>query len=81
MIADIVQLFNFKKYNYIEEYSVYHKFITKLFIKDLDKRSGKKMINVWVENDIEHAKKLIKKGIDGFITDYPNLLICLKNKI
>jgi glycerophosphoryl diester phosphodiesterase len=73
MIAKIVQLFNFKKYNYIKEYSVYHRFITKYFIKDLDKRTGGKMINTWVENDVKRAQKLIKKGIDGFITDYPNI--------
>lgn len=72
IIGTVVQFFNFKKYPYISEYSVYHRFITKYFVKDLDKRTDRKMINVWVENDIKRAYKLVEKGIDGFITNYPN---------
>ncbi len=71
-IYNFATLFYVEKYPYIQEYSIFHKFITKHFIKNLDKKSGKKMINVWVENNPERAHKLIEKGVDGIITDYPN---------
>src|SRR5262249_30805134 len=31
-------------------------------------------VNVWTENDPERMKQLIKEGVTGIITDYPNRL-------
>jgi glycerophosphoryl diester phosphodiesterase len=28
----------------------------------------------WTVNDVKHFRKLIKLGVDGIITDYPDLI-------
>jgi glycerophosphoryl diester phosphodiesterase len=72
MVGTSVNLFDFKKYSYIEEYSLYHRFIFYFSVKQLDRKTRGKKINVWVENDIFRAKKFIDYGVDGFITDFPD---------
>ncbi|HHB52086.1 MAG TPA: glycerophosphodiester phosphodiesterase, partial [Saprospiraceae bacterium] len=37
------------------------------------KKTGKK-INVWTIDDTTKFKQLKELGIDGFITDYPNII-------
>ncbi len=74
IIGSVVHFFNFKKHYYIDEYSIYHKFLLKPFIQHLDKRTNYRMINVWIENSVKNAQRLKNIGVDGFITDYPNKL-------
>ncbi len=69
---NVITHFYAERYPYIQEYSIYHRCITKKFIQNLDKKTNGKMINVWVENSPERAYHLIEKGVDGIITDYPN---------
>ena len=71
-LSHIATLFYVKKYPYIQEYSIFHRLFSKHFIEKLDKQTGEKHINVWVENNPQRAQKLIQLGIDGIITDYPN---------
>lgn len=37
-------------------------------------------VQVWIVNDIDSMKRLLKHGVDGIITDYPQRLIDLLNK-
>ncbi len=60
-------------------YSPYYKLLKKRDIRYLHKQN----INVvpWTVNEVKAMKKLIRKGVDGIITDYPNLIVEVgKNK-
>ncbi len=59
-----------KKYHFVEEISVHHRLITKRFVDKVHKMNKK--INVWTVNDRKRAGKLLKIGVDGIITDYPD---------
>ena len=58
-----------KNYSYVNEFSVNQYFAGRLLIKRVHKL-GKK-INAWTVNDDKRKQRLIKKGIDGIITDFP----------
>ncbi len=53
-------------------YSPYYKLLRKKHIKSLHKK-GTRVIP-WTVNNPKAMKKLIRKGVDGIITDYPNLI-------
>jgi len=72
MLSQTVWFYNFKKFGYISEFSMYHRLNGKHVVKFLDSKSGGKKINVWVENDVLHSKDLICFGVDGLITDFPD---------
>ncbi|MFN0200312.1 MAG: glycerophosphodiester phosphodiesterase [Bacteroidia bacterium] len=63
--------YNFKKYDYVQEFSFYWKFLHKSTIKKVHKL-GKK-VNVWTVNEPENMQKMVEKGVDGIITNFPNL--------
>jgi len=65
-----VEIFDFNKNTYIEEYSINYHFANKQIINSM-KAKGKK-INVWVLNDQQMINNLISLGVDGIITDFPN---------
>ena len=67
-----IELFDFNKYPYIEEYNLSYYFANKEIIKSI-KAKGKK-VNVWVVNDQQTVDNLVSLGVDGIITDYPNRL-------
>ena len=52
-------------------YNPNHKFIRKKTIAEAHKLGSK--VFVWTINDEKEILKLIKNGVDGIITDYPNL--------
>lgn len=58
-----------KSYTYVDEFSVNQYFAGRLLIKRVHKL-GKK-INAWNVNDDKKKQRLIKRGIDGIITDFP----------
>ena len=60
-------------YDSVSEFSSMHSFTDKALIKKIHNK-GKK-INVWTVNDAKKIKKMIKKGVDGIITDDPKLFI------
>ena len=53
-------------------YSCYYKLLKKKHVKKLH-RQGIRVIP-WTVNTVKEMKKLRKKGVDGIITDYPNLI-------
>jgi glycerophosphoryl diester phosphodiesterase len=60
-------------YFFVEAFSVHHSFITKAIVKDAH-AMGKK-VHVWTVNEPKEMKKLLKWGVDGIITDRPDLLL------
>lgn len=70
---------NFKpleRYHFVDEIIVQHKYASQALI---DKVHGfGKQLHVWTVNDSETIEKLINKGVDGIISDYPNLLLKYK---
>ena len=54
-----------------EIYSPYHELVEQQMINDLHKQSVK--IIPWTVNDEKQAERLIRIGVDGIITDYPEL--------
>ncbi|MBI2279226.1 MAG: hypothetical protein HYU68_00825 [Bacteroidetes bacterium] len=70
---------NFKpleRYHFVDEIIVQHKYASKAFI-DKVHQFGKEL-HVWTVNDPETIEKLIERGVDGIISDYPNLLLKYK---
>jgi len=62
-----------KRYHYVSEFGVNYKYATRSLIDDVH-NMGKK-INVWTPNDIDSFKRLSEMGVDGIITDRPDLFI------
>ena len=52
-------------------YSPYYKTVTKNVVKDCHKKLMK--IIPWTLNTKEEISDLVEMGVDGIITDYPNL--------
>lgn len=65
--------FDILKYSFIQELSICKSFINKKLINLIHNKNKK--INGWTLNNPQQASKLIELGIDGIITDYPNLFI------
>ncbi len=63
---------NFKKLGFSPDiYSPYYKMVRKRSVKKCHKQNVK--IIPWTVNDQKKMKKLIKIGVDGLITDYPDI--------
>lgn len=60
------------RYGFVDEIIVKHVYATKNLI-DKVHEFGKEL-HVWTVNDTETIEKLIERGVDGIISDYPNLL-------
>jgi glycerophosphoryl diester phosphodiesterase len=65
-----LEYYNFRKHTYISEYSLFYRFANRRIIWKLHK-SGKR-VNVWTVDDPKNANKLLKLGVDGIITNYPD---------
>jgi len=67
--------FSYKKiahYDFAEEFNIKYQNVTPLVVKRIHEM-GKK-INVWTVNDSFHMEKFTKMGVDGIITNYPDRL-------
>lgn len=63
---------NLKELGFVPDiYAPHHITVTKKMARKVH-HNGMKLI-VWTVNDLKSMKKLIKKGVDGIISDYPNL--------
>jgi glycerophosphoryl diester phosphodiesterase len=60
-----------------EIFSPYYKIVTKSMIAQ-SHNAGMKIMP-WTVNDVKTMKSLLKKGVDGIITDFPNVLYQLRN--
>lgn len=72
IIDNGLRFYNYDKFQFITEYSFYHRFINKRLVKKL-KKHGKK-INAWTVNNRKTFLKLKRIGIDNIITDYPEFM-------
>lgn len=61
-----------------EIYSPYYLMVSKKLVRKCHKR-GMKIIP-WTVNDLSSMRQLIRMGVDGIITDYPNLIEQVQNK-
>jgi len=68
----VPEYYSFEKHPYITEYSLNYLFANRSIINAIHKR-GKK-VNVWTIDDKEKYLKLRNLGIDGFITNVPNVI-------
>jgi glycerophosphoryl diester phosphodiesterase len=65
-----------RRYHFVDEVIVKHVYATPAIIEKVHKFG--KELHVWTVNDPETIEKLIKRGVDGIISDYPNLLMKYK---
>lgn len=65
-------------YPFVEAFSVHHSFVSQDVI-DRAHRMGKQ-VHVWTVNDPDAARELLSIGIDGVISDRPDLIMKLKHK-
>lgn len=72
IISNKIEAVNIDEYPYIKEYTLNYVFANKDIIHLL--KSHDKKVNVWTVNDSHIANELIQLGVDGIITDTPNLL-------
>ena len=63
--------YNMRKLDFTPDiYSPYFKFITSRLVKKVHAKEMK--LVPWTVNEVKDMKKMIKLGVDGIITDYPN---------
>ena len=67
-----LEVFKPQDFPYIEEYSIHYYFANRSILQEL-KSLGKK-VNVWTMNDDEKSDNYIRLGVDGIISDYPDLI-------
>ncbi|MFD1615110.1 glycerophosphodiester phosphodiesterase [Gelatiniphilus marinus] len=72
IISNEIEALNIDKQPYIKAYSINYAFANRDFIKLL--KSKGKDVNVWTVNNAHFANELISIGVNGIITDHPNLL-------
>jgi glycerophosphoryl diester phosphodiesterase len=65
-----------RRYHFVDEIIVKHVYATKNIIARVHDMG--KELHVWTVNDEETIKKLVDRGVDGIISDYPNLLMKYK---
>ena len=63
---------NLSAFDYCTEFGVYSSFINPHLVKVIHENGQK--INAWTVNDTIEAQRLINMGVDGIITDVPNLM-------
>lgn len=66
-----IDVLNIEKHPFIEEYSIMYNFANQGIIDQLHKHG--KRVNVWTVDDKKHINRLINLGVDGIITDRPDL--------
>lgn len=60
------------RYHFVDEIIVKHSYATANIIARVHEMG--KPLHVWTVNDPETISKLVERGVDGIISDYPNLL-------
>ena len=67
-----VMVENILRKNHYESINVDHRFLTKTFIDKIHR--NRKQVYCWTVNDPNRMKKLIELGVDGIITNHPDIL-------
>lgn len=60
---------NLEKAEFVSEFNFNHWFISRHLVKKIHRMNKK--INAWTVNNSKRCRKLIRKGVDGIITDNP----------
>jgi glycerophosphoryl diester phosphodiesterase len=68
-ISNGITLRGLRSYPYVEEFNLNKGFIGHCILKKA-RKMGKK-INAWTDDNPHHAEKLVKRGVDGIITNCP----------
>jgi glycerophosphoryl diester phosphodiesterase len=68
-----LHLVGLSDYSYVEAFAVHRTFITKSIIEKAH-AMGKK-VHVWTVNDREMMETLVDMGVDGIITDRPDIML------
>lgn len=63
------RLGSLKRYNWVNEISISHKFANRRVIKEVHQLN--KPLNVWTVNNPRRMQKLLRRGVNGIITDHP----------
>jgi len=71
-----VNLKPLRRYHFVDEIIVKHIYATKNIIDRVHKMG--KELHVWTVNDPDTIEMLVERGVDGIISDYPNLLMKYK---
>lgn len=67
-----LKLRSLHEYHYVEEFSVFYAFATPRLVAGIHRM--RKKVNVWTVNDKKTVLKCIRQGIDGVITNHPDIL-------
>ena len=65
-----------RRYHFVDEIIVKHSYATANIIERVHAMG--KELHVWTVNDAETIEILVERGVDGIISDYPNLLMKYK---
>ena len=65
-----------RRYHFVDEIIVKHSYATASIIERVHAMG--KELHVWTVNDSETIELLVERGVDGIISDYPNLLMKYK---
>ena len=60
-----------KRYHWVKEFSINHQFASRRIVREFHQLN--KPLNVWTVNRPKRMQKLLKRGVDGIITDHPHL--------
>jgi glycerophosphoryl diester phosphodiesterase len=71
-ITNKIEFRRVEKIDFIHGIAVYYKFIGRNLIKTV--HESNKQINAWTVDNKNAADRLIKMGVDGIITNYPDLI-------
>jgi len=78
IIDNKIRFKTLENYQFVEEFSVFYLFANREIIRK--SKAMNKKINVWTVNDDEKKSKLLKMGINGIITDFPNTSLFENNE-
>lgn len=71
----VIRAGNVFRSGYLEAINLDHRFVSKKLVRKI--HSKHKRIFCWTVNEPDRMKELIRMGVDGIITDYPNRLKAL----
>ena len=67
-----IQFGGIRDYNFVEAVNLNRRFVSEAFVSMLHRNGFK--VHVWTVNDSLEIVRLFQMGVDGVITDFPNIL-------
>lgn len=78
-IDNRIRLGNIYRYKHVSSINVNHRLLNGRKVRRIQKRG--QMVYAWTVNEEEDMKRMIRIGVNGIITDYPDLLKSILNKL